>query len=211
MRIKAAVLAEMGRTKPYSQSQPLKIESLELDQPKRGELLVKVLAAGLCHSDLSVINGSRPRPLPMALGHEGVGEVVALGPDTEGFSIGDRVVFCFVPICGRCQYCAQGRAALCEAGAKSNAAGELTGGGCRLHKPDSDAKMHHHLGVSAFAEMAVVSSGSVVRIDRNIPVEVAAIFGCAVLTGVGAVVNTAAVAPGQSVAILAWAESASPL
>ncbi len=118
----------------------------------------------------------------------------------EGLSIGDRVVFAFVPICGHCEPCATGRPALCEPGAAANGAGELLGAGRRWTDGSGDP-LRHHLGVSAFAEYVVASARSVVKIDRELPPEIAALFGCAVLTGVGAVVNTAKVAPGESVAV----------
>ena len=200
MKTRAAVLSEMGLKAPYAQSKPLLIRSLELSPPGEGEVLVRVLAAGLCHSDLSVIDGSRPRPMPMVLGHEGVGEVLALGPGTNNLDVGDHVAFCFVPSCGFCGFCSQGRPSLCEIGAQSNTLGHLANGGSRW-QAGADSLVHHHLGISAFAEMTVVSALSVVRIDKAVPVDIAAVFGCAILTGVGAVVNTAKVAPGQSVAI----------
>src|ERR1700677_1171725 len=102
MKFKAAVLRQVGQSAPYAVSQPLAIEAVELAPPGTGELCVRVLAAGLCHSDLSVIDGSRPRPLPMVLGHEATGEIVELGTDAQGFQVGDRVVFSFIPNCGRC-------------------------------------------------------------------------------------------------------------
>lgn len=200
MKVKAAVLRESGLSRPYAQSNPLKIEIVNLEAPGQGELLVRILAAGLCHSDLSVIDGSRPRPLPMVLGHEAAGEVVELGKGVEGFAVGDRVVFAFVPICGHCEPCATGRPALCEPGAAANTAGELLGAG-RRWTDEGGNRLRHHLGVSAFAEYVVASARSAVKIDRDLPSEIAALFGCAVLTGVGAVVNTAKVTPGESVAI----------
>ena len=200
MNVQGAVLREMGKPAPYAQSQPLRIETLTLDPPGAGELLVRVLAAGLCHSDLSVIDGSRPRVMPMVLGHEAAGEIVEVGPSTEGFAKGDRVVFSFVPVCGHCAPCASGRAALCEPGAKANVAGTLLSGQRRWHAADK-SDLNHHLGVSAFAEMTVVSACSAVRVDKDLAPEIAALFGCAVMTGVGAVVNTARVMPGESVAI----------
>ena len=200
MKLKAAVLRQSGLARPYAQSRPLVIETVHLAAPGRGELLVRILAAGLCHSDLSVIDGSRPRPLPLVLGHEAAGEVVELGDGVEGLAVGDHVVFAFVPICGDCAPCTIGRPALCEPGAAANLAGELLGGG-RRWTDGKDNLLRHHLGVSAFAEHVVASARSVVKIDRELPPEIAALFGCAVLTGVGAVVNTAKVAPGESVAI----------
>jgi len=200
MKVRAAVLREMGLPAPYAQSKPLAIETIELAPPGAGELRVRVLAAGLCHSDLSVIDGSRPRPMPMVLGHEATGEIVELGEGVDGFAVGDRVVFSFVPMCGHCEPCAAGRPALCEPGAQANAEGRLLGGGMRWHDADH-APLQHHLGVSGFAEYTVTSAHSAVRIDRDLPPEIAALFGCAVMTGVGAVINTARVAPGESVAI----------
>jgi alcohol dehydrogenase len=200
MKTRAAVLRLMGLPAPYAQSKPLSIETIDLDPPGRGELLVRVTAAGLCHSDLSVIDGSRPRVMPMALGHEAAAEVVEVGPDTSDYAVGDAVVFSFVPACGQCAPCAAGRAALCEPGARANVAGTLLSGSIRLHAK-ADESLHHHLGVSGFAEYAVVSTASTVKIEAGLAPEIAALFGCAVLTGVGAVVNTARVPPGASVAV----------
>ncbi|MET1162568.1 MAG: zinc-dependent alcohol dehydrogenase family protein [Pseudoxanthomonas sp.] len=200
MKVRAAVLRNSGPPAPYAQSLPLTIETLELQPPGPGELCVRVLAAGLCHSDLSLIDGSRPRPLPMVLGHEATGEVVEIGAGVEGFAVGDRVVFSFVPMCGHCDPCASGRPALCEPGAQANTAGHLLGGGRRWRDAEG-AGLQHHLGVSAFAEFTVVSAHSAVRIDADLPPQIAALFGCAVMTGVGAVVNTARVQPGESVAV----------
>ncbi len=199
IQVTGAVLEASGLPSPYAQSQPLKLRTLQLDAPGRGELLVKVSAAGLCHSDLSVIEGARPRPLPMVLGHEAAGRVIGIGADTQGFAIGDQVVFSFVPTCGHCAPCASGRPALCEPGAAANTAGSLLGGGRRWHL--DAATPNHHLGVSAFAEATVVSAHSAVVIDSRLPAEIAALFGCAVMTGVGAAVNTAKVQPGESVAV----------
>lgn len=172
---------------------------MAVDPPGPGELLVKVGAAGLCHSDLSVINGSRIRPLPMALGHEAAGEVVAVGEGAE-FAVGDHVVLAFVPACGSCERCVGGRPALCGPGAKANGAGTLLGGGMRFTAEDG-SRPFHHLGVSAFSEYTVVSSKSAVKVDPELPYEIAALFGCAVLTGAGAAFYSADVKPGDSVAV----------
>jgi alcohol dehydrogenase len=200
MKIKAAVLEKMGAATPYEKSKPLAVQAVELDSPDDGEVLVKVAAAGLCHSDLSVIDGNRPRPTPMVLGHEAAGVVQELGPGVEDLSVGDHVVMVFVPSCGHCLPCSEGRPALCEPGAVANGAGTLLSGARRLHRNGGD--VHHHLGVSAFAEYATVSRRSLVKIDRELPLDEAALFGCAVLTGVGAVINTARVPAGSSVAVL---------
>jgi alcohol dehydrogenase len=155
MKIRAAVLNAMGAPAPYAQSKPLSIEQIELDRPGPGEILVKIAAAGLCHSDLSVIEGNRPRPMPMALGHEAAGIVEALGPGVDDLTKGDHVVMVFVPSCGHCLPCSEGRPALCEPGAAANGAGTLLSGGKRLHR--NGQRINHHLGVSGFAEYATVS------------------------------------------------------
>jgi alcohol dehydrogenase len=134
--------------------------------------------------------------MPMVLGHEAAGEVVEAGPQTSGFAAGDHVVLAFVPSCGACGPCLSGRAALCEPGAASNTAGSLLSGDRRWHDG-----LHHHLGVSAFADHIVVSANSAVRVDPGLPYEIAALFGCAVLTGVGAALNSARVTPMDSVAV----------
>jgi Zn-dependent alcohol dehydrogenase len=193
MIVRGAVLREMGLPGPYADSRPLRIEEVELAPPGPGELLVRIRAAGLCHSDLSVIDGSRPRVMPMLLGHEATGDVVH--SEALGFAPGDTVAFAFVPACGECGPCAEGRAALCEPGAAANAAGTLLNGVRRLDG------VHHHLGVSGFADYAVVSARSAVKIDPSLPPEIAALFGCAVMTGVGAVVNTAQLRAGRSAVV----------
>jgi len=200
MKTKAAVLREMGKAAPYARSRPLVIEELDLDGPGEDEVLVHVKAAGLCHSDLSVINGNRPRPTPMALGHEAAGIVEETGLGVTDLKAGDHVVMVFVPSCGHCLPCMEGRPALCEPGAASNGEGALLSGARRLSL--AGAPVHHHLGVSAFSEYAVVSRRSLIKIDQSLPLDEAALFGCAVLTGVGAVVNTAQVRPGASVAVV---------
>ena len=200
MKTRAAVLREMGAARPYSESKPLEIVELELEGPGPGEVLVEVGAAGLCHSDLSVIDGSRPRVMPMALGHEAAGEVVEIGPGVSSLTAGDHVVLAFVPACGSCGPCRTGRAALCEPGAAANGKGTLLSGAIRLEDPDGQP-IYHHLGVSAFSDRIVVSERSAVKVPAELPFEVAALFGCAVLTGVGAATHSAAIEPGDSVAV----------
>jgi alcohol dehydrogenase len=150
MRIRAAVLSTMGLPRPYASSRPLTLSEVTLDPPGPGEVLIAVRAAGLCHSDLSVIDGDRARPLPMVLGHEAAGVVEELGQGEIDLKVGDHVVTTFIPSCGACEPCLWERAALCEPGAVSNNAGTLFGGGRRLHLDGAD--VHHHFGVSAFAE-----------------------------------------------------------
>lgn len=200
MKIRGAVLNETGVSRPYAHSKPLSVETVDLDPPGAGEVLVQIKAAGLCHSDLSVINGDRPRPTPMLLGHEAAGVVEELGSGVVDLKKGDHVVMVFVPSCGQCLPCAEGRPALCEPGAVANGAGTLLSGERRLKREGTP--INHHLGCSAFADYATVSRRSLVRIDPELPFDEAALFGCAVLTGVGAVVNTAKVAVGQTVAVI---------
>jgi Zn-dependent alcohol dehydrogenase len=190
----------MNHSRPYGASQPLVIEELELAGPGPGCVLIEIAAAGLCHSDLSVINGTRPRVMPMVLGHEAAGVVWETGPGVRDFSRGDHVVFSYVPACGRCLYCAVGRPAFCENGARANVAGTLLDGG-RSFTNRAGERLHHHLGVSAFSQFTVAAQESLVNIDAALPLEIAALFGCAVITGVGAVINSARVEPGSSVAV----------
>src|SRR5690606_35709598 len=121
--------------------------------------------------------------LPMVLGHEAAGVIMKLGKGVDRFQIGDHVVFSFLPSCGYCKYCKIGKAALCEPGAKVNSEGSLLGGFRRIKKQGK--YYHHHLGVSGFSEYAVASVNSLVRIEKNVPFDIAALFGCAVMTGVG--------------------------
>lgn len=200
MKIRAAILHQIGASAPYADSKPLEITEVELDPPGPGEVLIKMRAAGLCHSDLSVIDGNRPRPVPMVLGHEGAGVVEELGADVTSLAVGDHVVSAFVPSCGHCTPCREHRPALCEPALAANTAGTLLSGARRLHR--NGEPLHHHLGVSAFADYAVVSQHSLVRVDRSLDFAQAAVFGCAVITGTGAVINTADVREGKSVAII---------
>ena len=202
MEIIAAVLDRTGdNPRPYADNAPLKLATLTLDPPRPGELLIRIDAAGLCHSDLSVVNGDRPRPMPMAMGHEATGIVEALGsPDDKGFAVGDRVILAFLPSCGECTRCKAGEPYMCSEGAAANGEGRLLNGGRRLHDACGH-DVHHHLGVSAFASHVVVDRRSAVKVDSDIPPHIAALFGCAVLTGAGAVVNSAAVRPGETVLI----------
>lgn len=200
MKIRAAILEAMGEPRPYRETTPLTVTEVDLEGPGHGELLVRIHSAGLCHSDLSVIDGNRPRPTPMALGHEASGVVADTGPGVTRFKEGDHVVLVFVPSCGVCLPCASGRPALCEPGAASNAEGTLLQGARRITR--DGVPVHHHLGVSAFAQYATVSEHSAIKIDPDFNLATAALFGCAVLTGAGAVVNTARVNPGASVAVV---------
>jgi alcohol dehydrogenase len=200
VRTTAAVLRTSTASPPYRETGPLALEPLELADPGPGELLVRIAAAGVCHSDLSVVDGNRPRPLPMALGHEAAGVVEGVGVGVHGVEVGDHVVLVYVPSCGLCAHCSRGEPALCEAGAAANGVGELLRGGSRL-RDGAGAPVHHHLGVSAFSEHVVVDQTSAVPVDADLPLPVAALFGCAMLTGFGAVTHTAGVAAGDPVAV----------
>lgn len=201
MKTRAAVLQRTDSSAPYADSRPLQLEELELAAPGPGEVLVRIGAAGVCHSDLSVVDGVRPRPVPMVLGHEAAGVIEAVGDGVRHVSPGDHVVFAFVPSCGDCTPCLSGRPALCENGAQSNTAGSLLSGGRPFRRPDG-TPVHQHLGVSAFAEHTVAAANSVVKVPGDLPLEQAALFGCALLTGVGAVLNTARVEPGSTALIV---------
>lgn len=200
MKIRAAVLRESGLPRPYCESKPLQIEEVELDGPKRGEVLVQIKAVGLCHSDLVAINGERGKPMPIVIGHEAAGIVVELGEGVQGFDKGDHVVPTYVASCGHCEMCAVGRPALCEPATMTNAEAVLGDGTTRLHK--NGQRIHHHSGVAGFAEYAVMSKDALIKIDKSIPFEHAALFGCGVVTGVGALLNTAGVKPGEHVAVV---------
>lgn len=200
MKTRIAMLSESGRPRPYTESRPLEIVEAELADPGPGELRIKMAAAGLCHSDLSVINGDRPRDMPLALGHEASGVVEAVGPGVTRFGPGDHVVLIFVPSCGHCVPCAEGRPALCEPAAVAAAQGSLLSGGKRISC--EGRTIDHHIGVSAFSEHVVVDQGSCVKIDKAIPLDKAALLGCAVLTGVGAVLNSGHLKAGQSCAVV---------
>jgi alcohol dehydrogenase len=200
VKITGAVLETVGSPSPWADSKPIVIRELELDPPGSHELLVRVEAAGVCHSDLSVVNGVRPRGVPLLLGHEAAGIVEAVGDDVDDVAVGDRVAMTFLPRCGVCASCLSGGRTPCEPGSAANGAGRLLDGGKRIH--DHDRVVDHHLGVSGFATYAVVDHRSVVVVDAAVPPTVAAIMGCAVLTGGGAVVNAARVEPGETVAIV---------
>ncbi|MCX7145479.1 MAG: alcohol dehydrogenase catalytic domain-containing protein, partial [Sulfuritalea sp.] len=201
MQIRAAVLSQMELPRPYAQTRPIAIETVNLAGPGPNEVLVRITGAGLCHSDLSIVNGDRPRPMPMALGHEAAGIVEETGPGVIDLVRGDSVALVFVPSCGHCLPCLEGRPALCEPGAVANTAGTMVGGHRHLSRADGTA-VNHQVGVSCFAEYAVCNRGSLVKVIPDLPPDVAAIFGCAVLTGVGAAINSAQIKLGQTVAVI---------
>lgn len=190
--MKAAVLFEARA--------PLRIEDLTLDEPRAGEVQVRLKAVGICHSDYHYMVGDLPCPLPAVLGHEGTGEVVAVGPGVTRVAPGDSVVLMWRPRCGRCRYCSSGRPALCQSGRLASQPGGLLDGTTRLHIRDREVR--HFLGVSCFAEECVVAEQSVIPIPSTVPPAVAAIAGCAVITGVGAVLNVLQNPAGESVVVI---------
>ena len=204
MQIIGAVLERSGAEPPFADSTPFTVGPLDLDPPGPGELLVRIEAAGVCHSDLSVVDGNRVRPTPMLLGHEAAGIVEEAGEGVTDVAPGDRVVMTFLPRCGTCDGCLADGRLPCTPGTAANNAGTLVGGGIRLHRktPEGVQDVHHHLGVSAFATHAVVSRTSVVPVEADVPAEIAALLGCAVLTGGGAVLNAGRPAEGDAVVVV---------
>ena len=185
----------------YEQNAPLKVEDVQIDKPQSGEVLVKIAASGVCHSDLSVMNGSIPFPPPPAvLGHEGAGIVEEVGSAVTGVQPGDHVILSWRPSCGRCNYCVTGRPQLCQTAGMELMTGGLLDGTSRMHKGGTD--IHHFTGVSSFAEYAVVPETGIVKIRSDVPLEAAALVGCGVMTGVGAAINTAKVEPGTSAVVI---------
>jgi len=200
MRITGAVLEEIGRPRPYASTRPLRVAELELGEPGPTEVLVRIEAAGVCHSDLSVVDGHRVRPVPMLLGHEAAGLVEAVGSGVDDLEVGRRVVMAFLPRCEDCAGCRTDGRLPCERGSASNTAGTLLHGSRRLTRDGED--VHHHLGVSGFATHAVVDRASVVPVGDDVPPDVAAVLGCAVLTGGGALLNAVRPGPGESVMVV---------
>jgi Zn-dependent alcohol dehydrogenase len=199
MRMKAAVMYEQGLPAPYAESQPFQIEEIELEGPGEGEVLVEVMAAGLCHSDLSVVAGLRKRTLPVVGGHEGAGIVREVGRSVTQLKPGDHVVMTVASGCGHCRPCTDGRPVICDAVGASRAQGLLANGMRRMsHRL---APVFHYSGVSSFAQYAVTMPNTLIKVDPSVPLEIAAMFGCAVVTGAGCVFNAAKVRPGQNVAI----------
>ncbi|TFD12603.1 Zn-dependent alcohol dehydrogenase [Cryobacterium sp. TMT1-21] len=181
--------------------EPVEFTDVELSGPRNGEVRVKIAAAGVCHSDLHIRRGEWAAPSPLVMGHEGSGVVIELGEGVTSLSVGDHVVLSWVPPCGECRYCLSGHEARCQKVATVVAPkGVLFDGTSRLSK-DGDI-LHHYLGVSSFAEEVVVPASGAIKVRKDAPLDVIALVGCAVATGVGAVLNTAAVEPGSTVAVI---------
>ena len=185
-RAKAVVCREIN--------QPVVVEEIEVESPRRGEVMIRLAACGVCHSDYSVTTGTIPFPPPVVLGHEGAGIVVEVGEGVTGIAVGDAVVSSFVSMCGKCRYCQTGRPQLCDQASK--AAYTLPDGTVRT-KDLQGKPLNIFSGCGVMAEVATLHTDNVVKIDRDIPLDRAALVSCGVMTGVGAVVNTARVAPGS--------------
>lgn len=200
MRMLAAVLYEQGLPRPYVESMPFRLEEVDLDGPGEGEVLVEIKAASVCHSDLSIVAGMRKRAVPFVGGHEGAGIVREVGRGVEGVRVGDHVVMTAASGCGHCRTCAEQRPVLCDNASSGRAKGLLANGARRLNL--RTGPLYHYSGVSSFAQYAVTTTRALVPVDEGVPLDIATMFGCAVLTGVGCVFNAAKVRPGQNVAIV---------
>ena len=193
MNFKATVLHETGT--------PLTVEDVKISGLKPGDVLVRVYASGLCHTDLEVIEGSLPYPLPITLGHEGAGVVESVGPGVERVAVGDHVVCSWNPNCGHCYYCDRDQPILCEPFSANQPLGRLPDGGGRLSLADGGA-LHHFSVVSSHAQYCVVPESGAIVVPEEIPFDRACLIGCGVMTGVGAALNVAQVQPGESVLVI---------
>lgn len=192
--MRAAVLRATGG--------PIEVEDLELEEPRAGEIRVRVEAAGVCHSDLHYMNGHLAARLPIVIGHEGAGVVEAMGQNTgDRIKVGDRVAFLWRPRCGECDACVAGNPVLCRFGRVLASTNGLMDGTTRLRDRDGQ-EVHHLMGVSCFAEQVVVSETSVIPVPDGVPPEIAAISACAVITGVGAAIDLMDGAAGTPVAVI---------
>ncbi len=187
---KAVVFRELGR--------PIAVETVEIESPRRDEVMIKIDACGVCHSDFSATDGTIPIPPPLVLGHEGAGTVAEVGEGVSEVAVGDRVVVSWIPICGKCRYCVMGRPALCDMGAR--AAKSLPDGTSRI-KDASGKPLNHFAGVAVMAEYATVHRDNVIKLEFDVEADKAALVGCAVMTGVGAALNTARVEAGSSAVV----------
>lgn len=183
----------------YENNQPVRIEDVEQDGPRRGEVRVRLVASGVCHSDLSVVTGVLPLMLPCVLGHEGAGIVEEVGEGVTRVAEGDSVVLSWITPCGTCYFCQIGRVSLCDLAAQINTSCLMPDGTSRLHKDGRD--LHSFSALGTMAETAVVPENAAVKVPEDTPLDKAALVGCAVMTGVGAVFNTARMTPGSRVAV----------
>lgn len=191
---KAAVL--------YEVNQPLKVENITVAPPEAGEVRVKLGASGICHTDLTIASGQFPAPdFPIVLGHEGAGVVESIGAGVTGFSPGDHVVMTVTPSCGECHWCKRGQQTLCGPGMQVTTTSAMADGTNRFSL-DHGKSVKQLGGLGTFSEYVVVQQQSLIKIDADVPFDVAALFGCAVLTGVGAAHNAVDIRPGDVVAVI---------
>jgi S-(hydroxymethyl)glutathione dehydrogenase / alcohol dehydrogenase len=181
--------------------EPVQVREVELDAPGPGEVSVAIAAAGVCHSDLHVRRGDWRVPAPLVMGHEGAGVITAVGPGVSNLAEGDHVVLSWIAPCGQCRFCVAGHPARCKIAATVVGPGGVLMDGTSRLRLDGQ-RIRHYLGVSSFAERAVVPASGAIRIRDDAPLDVVAVVGCAVATGVGAVMHTAAVEPGATVAVI---------
>ena len=192
MKVKAAILS--------SPTTPFKIEVVDLEPPRKDEVLVKMMAAGVCHSDWHLVTGDTPHPMPVVAGHEGSGVVESIGEGVTGLAIGDHVCLNWAPSCGTCFYCIRGQNSLCSAYVGPIWAGTMQDGSTRLSL--NGTPIYHFSSLACFAERAVVPAVCCIPMRESIPYGVSALIGCAATTGIGAVLNTAQIAAGSTVAVL---------
>lgn len=185
----------------YEARQPLRIEDVQVLPPQKGEVTVRMKAAGVCHSDLHVMKGDLTMPMPIILGHEGAGVIEAVGEGVTSVAVGDPVILVWRGSCGKCEYCERGRPALCDMGTAMRFTGLMPDGTTRFQNSAGDS-IRHYAGVSAFAALSTMPEASVVKIPQGFSFEKAALIGCGVITGVGAVESAAKVSPHSTVAVI---------
>jgi S-(hydroxymethyl)glutathione dehydrogenase/alcohol dehydrogenase len=189
---RAAVAWEVGK--------PLEIEQVQVAPPKQGEVLVKVVASGVCHTDAFTLSGEDPEGIfPAILGHEGAGIVEAIGPGVTSVAVGDHVIPLYTPECGKCKFCLSGKTNLCQAIRATQGKGLMPDGTTRFSVGGKE--VFHYMGTSTFSEYTVLPEIALAKINKDAPLEKVCLLGCGVTTGMGAVMNTAKVEPGSTVAI----------
>ncbi len=193
MKTRAAVLRETGKA--------LEIEEIDVADPQAGEVRVRMQAAGVCHSDLHVMKGDLPIGKPIVMGHEGAGVIESVGEGVRSVAPGDQVILLWRVSCGKCRYCTSGRPALCDLGTEVRRTGKMADGKTRFHDAKGE-EVRHYCGVSTFSEFSTVPELAVLKIDPDFSIQKAALLGCGVITGAGAVFHAADVQPGSSVAVV---------
>lgn len=183
----------------FEPNTPLRVEEVTLDEPQDQEVLVKLVASGVCHTDLHFIKGDSPSAMPVVLGHEGAGIVEKVGPGVTALKPGDHVIMMVAFSCGKCRFCIEGRPTRCMENLPVMMGGALPGGAKRLHLKDQE--VHHLFGLATFAEYAVVHERSCVKVREDAPLDVVCLLGCGTSTGIGSAINIAGVKPGESIVV----------